>query len=267
MGGALFRRQSSERKRKGEDPSRLENVKVSIGFHPSLTKKQHTHSKLDRSMSFDSGVMMNRGSSLLGTPPIQHNYDARTSSLLGTPATPTGHMPPPTRSYSERRAEKRTLIDYHNNHRRDSVTFKRQRLSPRDDFPREPVVATPRNEHLHRHHGNMPHSSRQFYDRSSTHNQYTPSHRHDNLDTLDARHFVEAQSKRRMSYQERGVSHEQTPPHLFHRRLSDYSELGGGARTPPVQYREERHRSLTEDGRVVNSRGFRGQSHLNNYRY
>ena len=276
VGGASSRRRSrgrrGKRKRVEEEEEEFEREAET---YPTLPKR-HTGSAIERSMSFDSGVVMSRGASLLGTPPSVGNYNIpRTSSLLGTPATPTGLNAPPTKSLSsqsERRPENHyhvSSIDYH--HRRDSepaVPTKRQRLSSHNDFPREPMLTTPPlyNNQSRYHHGNhqddRPHSSRQYYDDgNSAHNQYMTGRYHDNT---DARYLIE---HRRLSYPERGVSYEQTPPLPHQRRMSDHIELRGGARTAPMGYHDNGQRNLTNDEHAVNSRGFRGQTHLHNYRH
>lgn len=264
-----------------------ENFSVSVGPHPSLRNKHHSNlphlAKVGRSMSADVGLVTNRSSpssSLLGTPPTQWtNEIPRSSSLLRTPTTPAALMPPPIRSMSgqsERRAHKRhhdhLLDDYHDHHRRMSepTVHKRPRLSSLEDFPREPMPATPtphhRHERLHHHHGNhydQPHSSRQYDDRRQSSHTHHNGHTHNDVNVRD---------QRRLSFNnERGVYHESPPmaPPTYHRRMSDYSEQGSGSRGH-MTYNSDRHkRHATEDGRTVNSRGFRGQPHLakNNYRH
>ena len=295
------RERAKKRTRDTEDVVR-ERVDISVGRHPSLKKRKqsnssHSTSKLDRSMSFDAGLLMNRSSSLLETPPTQRTYDvSRSSSLLPMPATPPlGHMPPPTRSLSsrsaERRGEKRPLNDHHHHHhhhhhRGDSEPAKRLKLAHQEDFPREPMTAMPsrpyndyeQNERLHHHHGNhhgynQAHSLSHYNERhrpgpSPVNNQFSEEH-HTNSE--DARNFITARNNRRMSYEEeRGAYNGMAPvpPPLYHRRLSDYSELAhGSSRTPPMIDRHKRHG--TADGMMVNSRGFRGHPQLvkNNYRH
>ena len=333
-----------DRKRKGdgsrgnnfeEKRKNLENV--SIGPHPALKKKQRSAASessklLDRrsnSLS-DAGSLTNRGSSLLGTPTHNtwsHDSPHSSSSLLPTPVTPpAGLMLPPIRSQSshssgrragEKRPHHHSLEERY--HRRDSepANVKRPRLKEHrhslgtgttEDFPREPLFATPPshhdhtppqhsstpyyrysegpppprraysdvNERLHHHHrdsdhthyNDQPHSSRELYeDRNIPNSAHKPHPPQYNMP--DARELL----NRRMLYDEehnRGV----LPP--YHRRLSDISEQSGGIRTPPAigpghhnvtDNRHKRHR--TEDGWMVNDRGFRGQSHLirNNYRH
>lgn len=301
--GRRPRAERGERKRKrrsNEDAggSVRERVELSVASHlPSLKKQKlpnssHSPSKFDRSMSVDAGLVMNRGSSLLGTPPFHRAYDVHgPSPLLSDPATPhPGRMPPPlipSSSQSERRGENRPLLDHHNRQRRDSepIPIKRPKLSHQGDFPRQPLHTTPtrshsnheQNERLsyhHHHHGNhhehQPHFSRHYDDhhrRITSHNaNHYPVNR--NIDIDDTR------ASRRMSFNEdRGAYHGSppVPPHPNHRRLSDYSDLASGSRSPLVSHnmdgRHKRHK--TEDGLMVNSRGFRGQMNLtrNNYRH
>lgn len=328
-----------DRKRKGGGASRGNDFeerrrnmdKIFIGTHPALKKKQHSaagnSSKLldRRSNSLsDAGSSMNRGSSLLGTPTHNNTWshdNPHSSSLLLTPVTPpAGLMLPPLRSHSsqsneriragEKRPHHHSLEEYHH-HRRDSepVNVKRPRLTEHrhslgasigEDFPREPLFATPPsyrghtppqhsstpypapppppprrsysavNEQLHYHRdsdrthfNDQPHSSREMYkDKYHPNSAYQPHPPHTNM--VDARDLL----NRHMSFNEdhnRGA----LPP--YHRRLSDCSEQSGGIRTPPTNpsdsSRHKRHR--TEDGWAVNDRGFRGQPHLlrNNYRH
>ena len=293
-----------KRKRRSDEDARgsvRERVGVSAGsHHPSLKKQKlpnssHSPSKLDRSMSIDAGLVMNRGSSLLGTPPFHRAYDVPgPPPLLSNPATPPlGQMLPPLISLSspsERRGEKRPLLDHHHRHRRDSepIATKQPKLSHQGDFPREPLHTTPTHSHSnhernerfsyhHHHHGNhhehQSHSSRHYDDHhrrisSPNTNHYPMDHR---IDINNTRALI---TSRRMSYNEdRGAYHGSPPmpPHSNHRRLSDYSDLASGNRSPSVSHdidsRHKRHR--TEDGLMVNSRGFRGQTNLmrNNYRH
>ena len=288
-------RDSWGERRNGSDRDEVQSthVKVAVGPHPSLRTRGPPHlAKMDRSLSVDAGLLTSRGpSSLLGTPSNQRTFDIHVprSSLLSAPTTPIGHMPPPTRSlssHSTSRGDKRPSrlsLEERHHHRRDSapIVTKRPRVSAQGDFPREPIISTPPpyhaselNERIHHHHGNhhdQPHSSRQHYDErhlsNSAHNDYHNS-RHS-----DARALIEGRSNRRMSYNDdRGVYHEAPPlaPPPYHRRLSDYSELASGGRTGPSGYHDNRHkRHVTDDGRMVNDRGFRGQPHLsrNNYRH
>lgn len=300
--GERGERGDRRRKRRSDEDAEgnvRERVNVSVRHHPSLKKQKlrnssDSPSKLDRrSMSIDAGLVMNRGSSLLGTPPFHQAYDVlRSPSLPSTPTTPPlGPMPPPLVSLSsqpERRGKKRPLLDHHHRHRRDSdpVAVKLPKLSHQGDFPREPLNTTPtyshgsykqkkQLSHHHHHHGNHqePHSSRYYDDyhrriTSSNGNHYPVDCRTDIADTSSLI------TVRRMSYNEdRRVYHGSppVPPHPNHRRLSDYSELASGSRSPPVDYNiDSRHkRRRTEDGLMINSRGFRGQMNLtrNNYRH
>jgi hypothetical protein len=312
--------------------------KVSIGRHPALKKMERSDAGssnspklLDRRSNSlnDAGLLTSRGSSsLLGTP--THNktwsYDSpHSSSLLPTPATPpAGLMLPPLRSHSshssnERRVagEKRPL--HHSledrYHRRDSepTSAKRPRLMEHrhslgtgigEDFPREPLFATPpsyqehtppqhsstpyypgrplpprraysdvnKRLHHHQHHdGDHTHYNDQSH--SSREDRYHPNPAHEphplhQRNVEDARELLSG----RTSYNENHNRGGGLPP--YHRRLSDVSEQSGGVRTPPTldhhngtDNRHKRHR--TEDGWVVNDRGFRGQPHLmrNNYRH
>ena len=260
-------------------------MKVSVGTHPALKKKRNS-AKVDRSMSVDVSQLTSAGSSLLGTPPNSNDHqlhDKSLSSLLPTPTSPLNHMLPPLRSHSslsERRPEKRPHHNRDNHHRRDSepAASKRPRLLPhqsslQEDFPREPHhFPTPQHPHdeLNKHLLYQP-SSRWFGDdihyRSPSHDHYTQQHH-----IQDARGLITERSSRCSSYNEGGATfHDNHLPTNYHRRLSDYSEQAGGSRTPPwVAHDINRHkRHRTEDGWMVNNRGFRGQSHLfrNNYRH
>ena len=329
-GGRDRRRKGSGASRGNEFEEKRRNMdKISIGAHPALKKKQHSSAgnssrlleRRSNSLS-DAGSLTNRGSSLLGTSTHNNTWShdsPRSSSLLPTPVTPpAGLMLPPLRSHSSQSSERRagekqphhhSLEEYHH-HRRDSepVSVKRPRLTEHrhslgagtgEDFPREPLFATPPsyhghtppqhsstpyypgppplpprrsysdvNERLHHHrdsdhahYNDQPHSSRDTYHPNSAHKPH-PSHHN----VEDARDLL----NRHMSYNEdhnRGA----LPP--YHRRLSDVSEQSGGIRTPPTvagHYDNSRHkRHRTEDGWAVNNRGFRGQPHLlrNNYRH
>ena len=290
--GSSGRRSRAEREERGKRKRKRrsdkdaggnarERVDVSVGSNRLSLKKQklpnssHSPSKLDRSMSVDAGLVMNRGSSLLGTPPFHRAYDVPgPSPLLSDPATPPlGRMLPPLislSSRSERRREERPLLDHHNRHRRDSepIAMKRPKLLHQGDFPREPLHTTPTHSHSnqeqieqlsyhHHHHGN--HHEHQPY--SSRH--YDNHHRR--ISSPNTNHYL-------MDHEGRGAYHGNVPmpPHSDHRRLSDYSDLASGSRSPFVGHTDSRHkRHRTEDGLVVNSRGFRGQMNLmrNNYRH
>ena len=327
-----------DHKRKGGDSrgnnfeERRKNLeKVSIGPHPAL-KKKHTHSAtggdssklLDRrSNSLSDAGSTNRGSSLLGTP--THNtwsHDSpHSSSLLPTPVTPpAGLMLPPLRYHSSHSSERRAgeKRPHHHSleeryHRRDSepANVKRPRLKEHrhslgtgiaEDFPREPLFATPPSYHDHtppqhsstpyyrypeapppprraysdvserlRHHhrdsdhthyNDQPHSSREMSEDRYHPNSAHKPHPPHQHNMQDARELLD----QRMLYNEEH-NREALPP--YHRRLSDISEQSGGIRTPPAigpghhNDMDNRHkRHRTEGGWMVNDRGFRGQPHL-----
>ena len=219
----------------------------------------------------------------------------------------SSHSSERRRGAGEKRPLHHSLEDHY--HRRDSepASVKRPRLTEHrhslgtgagEDFPREPLFPTPpsypdhtppqhsstphypgpplpprrahsdvskRLHHQHRdndhtHYNDQPHSSRE--DRYHPNSPYEPHpfHQEDTRELLS----------RHTSYNE-GHNRGALPP--YHRRLSDISEQSGGVRTPPTldhngsDNRHKRHR--TEDGWMVNDRGFRGQPHLmrNNYRH
>ena len=315
-GGRNRKRKLDSSRDKDFEERRKNLEKVSIGSHPALRKKQrsdvggHSSKLLDRRSNSlnDTGLLTNRGSpSLLGTPTWSHDSPHPSSSLLPTPVTPpAGVMLPPLRSHSSHSSERRragekrslhhSLEDHY--HRRDSEpASQRPRLTEHrhslgtgagEDFPREPLFATPPSYHDHTppQHSSTPyypappprraHSDvskrfhHQHHDNDQPHSSREDRYHHPNSAHEPRPLHQEDARERRMSYNE-GPNRGALPP--YHRRLSDISEQSGGVRTPPTfdhngtDNRHKRHR--TEDGWMVNDRGFRGQPHLmrNNYRH